>query len=336
MSQLEKANVTQIFIDKDRGAEIFVRACGGTYLPLRNGVSTGFAPLKGLTGSPADIAFLQQFVRVLVRRENKPFSVSEELRIDEGIDAVMRLDPAERSLGALRQVLGYKDAEGIGARLDRWARGGALGWAFDGEQDELSLGARFMGFDMTEFLDHPEIRTPIMLYLFHRIDALLDGRRVVVDIDEFWKALEDEAFKAFAQDGLKTYRKRNGILVFGTQSPADALRSDISHSIVEQTATKIILPNPYGREKEYREGLGLSAAEFKLIREELVSESRSFLIKQGQNSVVARLDLSEMDDVIAVLSGRAETVALMEKAIAARGTRPEAWLPYFQEHRREI
>jgi type IV secretion system protein VirB4 len=30
---------------------------------------------------------------------------------------------------------------------------------------------------------------------------------VVVDIDEFWKALGDEAFRGLAQDGLKTYRK---------------------------------------------------------------------------------------------------------------------------------
>jgi type IV secretion system protein VirB4 len=335
MSQLEKSGATQIFIDKDRGAEIFVRACGGTYLPLRNGVRTGFAPLKGLGNGPADIAFLQQFVRVLVRRDNRPFTVAEELRIDEGIEAVLRLDPAERSLGALRQVLGYKDAEGIGPRLDRWTRDGALGWVFDNEADELSLGAAFIGFDMTDFLDHPEVRTPIMLYLFHRIDALLDGRRVVVDIDEFWKALEDDAFRAFAQDGLKTYRKRNGILVFGTQSPADALRSPISHSIIEQTATKIILPNPYGRERDYREGLGLTAAEYKLIKEELSPESRAFLIKQGANSVVARLDLSGMDDAIAVLSGRAETLQLMERAREQSGPRPDDWLPRFHAMRRD-
>jgi type IV secretion system protein VirB4 len=336
MSQLEKSGATQIFIDKDRGAEIFVRACGGTYLPLKSGIRTGFAPLKGLTDAPRDVAFLQQFVRVLTRRENRPFTVAEEVRIDEGIEAVLRLPAQERSLGALRQVLGYKDAEGIGARLERWTRDNALGWAFDNETDELSLGAPFIGFDMTDFLDHAEVRTPIMLYLFHRIDALLDGRRVVVDIDEFWKALEDDAFRAFAQDGLKTYRKRNAFLVLGTQSPADALGSAIGHSIIEQTATKIILPNPYGRERDYREGLGLTAAEYRLIKEELSPESRAFLIKQGSNSVVARLDLSDMDDAISVLSARAETLRIMEQARALKGTRPEDWLPCFHVLRREI
>src|SRR3546814_10649349 len=106
----------------------------------------------------------------------------------------------------------------------------------------MTLGARFIGFDMTDFLDNADIRTPVMLYLFHRIDQLLNGERMIICIDEFWKALGDEAFRRFAQDGLKTYRKRNALLVFATQSPADALKSDISHSILEQVATKIMLP----------------------------------------------------------------------------------------------
>ena len=131
------------------------------------------------------------------------------------------------------------------------------------------MAARFVGFDMTQFLENPEIRTPTMLYLFHRVDELLDGQRVVVDIDEFWKALQDDAFRAFAQDGLKTFRKRNAFMVFGTQSPADALRSPIAHSIIEQTATKILLPNSDAKRSDYRDGLGLTEAEYRLIREDL-------------------------------------------------------------------
>ena len=39
LAALEKFGAQQVFIDKDRGAEIFVRACGGTYLTLRNGLT---------------------------------------------------------------------------------------------------------------------------------------------------------------------------------------------------------------------------------------------------------------------------------------------------------
>src|SRR3546814_8698794 len=81
---------------------------------------------------------------------------------------------------ARRQRLGQRDPEGIGARLEKWARGGALGWVFDNEIDALSLEAPFVGFDMTDFLDNPEVRTPLMMYMFHRIDGLPDGRRLEI------------------------------------------------------------------------------------------------------------------------------------------------------------
>jgi type IV secretion system protein VirB4 len=333
-AQLEKTGARQVFFDKDRGAEIFVRACGGTYLTLRNGEPTGFAPLKGLEPSHENTAFLRQFIRVLVRRESRPLTVAEERLIDEGLDAVMRLPAASRSFSALREMLGYSDAEGIGARLERWCLGGPLGWAFDGPADEVSMAARFVGFDMTDFLDNPEIRTPTMLYLFHRVDELLNGQRVVVDVDEFWKALEDDAFRAFAQDGLKTFRKRNAFMVFGTQSPADALRSPIAHSIIEQTATKILLPNPDAKRSDYCEGLGLTEAEYRLIREDLTLESRCFLVKQGHTSIVAKLDLSAMPNELKVLSGREETLVAMDEAIAHAGNDPAGWLPHFYANQR--
>src|SRR3546814_15910474 len=124
---------------------------------------------------------------------------------------------------------------------------------------------------------------------------------MVIAMYEFRKALSDPAFTAFAQDGLKTYRKRNAFLVFATQSPADALRSTISHSILEQVATKTFLPNPFGQRRDYIERFSLSEAEFKLVREELSPESRKFLVKQGHTSVVVGLDPIGMDDELPVL-----------------------------------
>lgn len=334
MAQAEKTGARQIFIDKDRGAQIFVQASGGTYLALHNGVATGFSPLKALTDCAPDKSFLSLFIRQLVRADGKPISVEEERRIEDGINAVMKLPVSERSLSALRSMLGMKDASGVGARLEKWTSEGSLGWVFDNPDDSMTLDARFIGFDMTDFLDNADIRTPVMLYLFHRIDQLLTGERMIICIDEFWKALGDEAFRRFAQDGLKTYRKRNALMVFATQSPADALKSDISHSILEQVATKIMLPNPFGARRDYVAGFALSEAEFKLVREDLSPESHKFLVKQGHDSVVVELDLSGLDDALAVLSGRAETTAQVDKIIAEAGSDPAIWLPLFHSRRR--
>lgn len=336
LAQLEKFGAQQVFIDKDRGAEVFVRACGGTYLSFKPGEPTGFAPFKALSDTPANRAFLGRLVRQLVGATDRLLSPPEDAAIDAAVAALAPMPPEQRSLSALRSLLGQRDAGGVGARLDRWRRGGPLGWVLDGEHDALALDARFLGFDMTHVLDAPEIRTPLMMYLFHRLQALVDGRRLVIDIDEFWKALGDEAFRGLAEDGLKTYRKQNAFLLLGTQSPADVLRSPIAHTILEQCATKLFLPNPHAAERDYVDGFGLTQREFALVREELDPSEHRFLIKQGLNSVVAELDLGGLDDELAVLSGRIETVELLDRLRADHGDDPAHWMGPFQQARRRL
>ncbi len=335
LAALEKFGAQQVFIDRDRGAEIFVRACGGAYLTLRPGEPTGFAPLRALADTPASRVFLGQLLRQMVTPQDRPLGAVEEAAIDEAVRALAPLPPARRSFNALRALLGQRDAAGIGARLERWCQGGALGWALDGPADAVRLDARFIGFDMTHLLDAPDVRTPVMMYLFHRLQGLADGRRLVVDVDEFWKALGDEAFRGLAEGGLKTWRKQNALMVFGTQSPADVLRSPIAHTIVEQCATQIFLPNPHASERDYVDGFGLTQREFALVRDELSPEQHRFLIRQGLDSVVAELDLTGMDDALAVLSGRTETVELLERIRAQHGDDPAAWMGPFHAARRQ-
>ncbi|MGL9623045.1 VirB4 family type IV secretion/conjugal transfer ATPase [Bradyrhizobium sp. U531] len=334
LSQAERLGASYVFFDKDRGAEVFVRAAGGTYLTLRNGTPTGCAPLKAMELTPANLSFLGQLVRQLVTPGNRPLSVTEGERIDSGLRALGQLRRTERSFGALRTFLGQQDREGIGARLEQWCRGAPFGWALDSEHDEIQLHARSIGFDMTSLLDHPTVRTPLMMYLFHRVEQLIDGRRLIIDIDEFWKALGDDAFRDLANNKLKTIRKQNALMVFGTQSPRDALASPIAHTIVEQCPTQIFLPNARGTRSDYVDGFHLTDAEFRLIKEELTPESHRFLVKQGHNSVVAELDLRGFDDALAVLSGRTETVELLDRIRAEAGDDPTRWLPLFHAQRK--
>lgn len=334
VARLERFGAERIFIDKDRGAEIFVRACGGTYLTLDNGEPTGFAPFRALPPTPSSRAFLVRLVRALVSRPDETLTVAQARAIDHGVAALEALPRERRSIGALRSLLGQGDAGGIGARLERWQAGGPLGWVLDNDEDVLSLDAPLSGFDITRILDHDEVRTPAMLYLFHRITERVDGRRLVLDIDEFWKVLDDPAFTDLARDGLKTWRKQNAMMVFGTQSPADALRSPIAHAILEQCATKIFLPNPHGQARDYVDGFGLTGTEFHLVRDVLTPESRRFLVKQGHDSVVVELDLTGMDDVLAVLSGRAATVALLDRIRGETGDGYAQWRDHFHARRR--
>jgi type IV secretion system protein VirB4 len=153
----------------------------------------------------------------------------------------------------------------------------------------------------------------------------------VLSIDEFWKVLLDPGFRDLVNDKLKTIRKLNGLVILATQSPADALRSPIAHSILEQCPTQILLPNARADRADYIDGLKLTEPEYLAVSQDLTVGGRRFLLKQGGASVACELDLSSLDDLVAVLSSRKNTVRLMEQLIAQVGPDPAAWLPHFRQ-----
>ena len=112
----------------------------------------------------------------------------------------------------------------------------------------------------------------------------------------------------------KTIRKQNGLGVFATQSPEDALRSDISAALIEQTATMILLPNPTADREDYMEGLKLTESEFQVVKN-LDERSRCFLVKQGHASAVCQLNLRGMDNELAVISASTDNIEIMDKIV---------------------
>jgi type IV secretion system protein VirB4 len=329
---LARQGVTQVIFDKDRGLDILTRALGGTYLPLRNGVPTGFNPLQ-LPPTAETIEFLKVWLRALVRG-TVPLTIREEGDLDAALMGTLALDASARRLSRLIEFTDATRSEGIHMRLARWCEStqGHYAWVFDNAADSLVgqlAKASLFGVDVTEFLDNALTRAPVTLYLFHVIRQLLDGRKFVCWMDEFWKLLSDPSFEGFAKDGPKTWRKLNGVMCLATQSASDVLDSSISRTIIEQTPTKILFPNPDANAAEYIEGFGLSEREFKLIKEQIEPGSRRFLIKQGHYSVVCELDLKGFDAELKVISGRASTVEELQRLIARTGPNPRQWLPSF-------
>ena len=321
-AQAQRFAPRTIIFDKDRGSEIFVRAMGGHYARLAAGQPTGFNPLQ-LPDTPANRAFLRDWIGTLLQVDS-----GEEMRVvSDAVDASFEHDPAFRRLRHFRELLGgsQRPQEGdLVARLGPWIGAGEHAWLFDNMADELDLGRKLVGFDMTALLDNPRLRTPTMLYLFHRIDERLDGDPTMILIDEGWKALDDGIFASRIRDWMKTIRKRNALVGFGTQSARDALESSISSAIVEQTATGIFMPNPKARAEDYCGGFGLSEHELELIQA-LPAHSRCFLVRHANHSVVVRLDLSGLPDILTVLSGRESSVRRLDALRAAHGESPAAW-----------
>ena len=343
LSQVQKFDPvpTIFFFDKDRGAEIFVRACGGNYLALENGQPTGFNPFQ-CERSDANVQFLAGLIKVLAGKTH--YTAREDEDIFRAVENMLDMPPHLRSMTNFQKSLPNMGDDGLYARLRKWTAGNALGWVFDNPVDIIDLErASIIGFDYTEVIDNAEVRVPVINYLLHRLEELIDGRRLIYVMDEFWKILDGGgALKEFAKNKQKTIRKQNGLGIFATQSPEDALASDISAALIEQTATLILLPNPNAAREDYIDGLKLTDAEFEVIRS-LDERSRCFLVKQGHASTVCQLNLRGMDDALAVISASTDNIEIMHRIVEEEASAsgidrgdlsPEQWLPRFQQERK--
>lgn len=343
LSQVQKFDPTPtiFFFDKDRGAEIFVRACGGNYLALENGQPTGFNPFQ-CERTEANVQFLAELVKVLAGKAE--YSAREEEDIYRAVEGIMDTPPQLRTMTNFRKSLPNMGDDGLYARLRRWTAGNALGWVFDNPVDTIDLEkAPIIGFDYTDVIDNAEVRVPVINYLLHRLEGLIDGRPLIYVMDEFWKILDGKGgLKEFAKNKQKTIRKQNGLGIFATQSPEDALASDIAAALIEQTATMVLLPNPNASRDDYIDGLKLTEAEYQVVVS-LDERSRCFLVKQGHGSAVCQLNLRGMDDMLSVISSSTDNIQIMHEVlgrksrqfgIAVDALKPEQWLKDFYENRK--
>ncbi len=334
-AQAQKFNCRMFFFDKDRGAEIFIRAMGGKYTTIDTSKSSGFNPLA-LPETNENKTFLNEWIRSMVSVNGETITATDMARINEAVNGNYKLPFKKRILRNIAPFLGISGPDTLAGRLEMWHSDGSRAKLFDNEIDNIDFfSSKVFGFDMGELLKDKVSISPVLLYLFHRISASLDGTPTMIILDEAWALIDNPVFAPRIKDWLKVLRKLNAFVVFATQSVEDATKSAISDTLVQQTATQIYLPNLKATEA-YRTIFMLSEREFQLIKT-IDPGSRYFLIKQDNSGVIAKIDLTGMTDIINVLSGRAETVLLLDEIIKEiKSDKPEDWLPIFYKRVRKI
>jgi type IV secretion system protein VirB4 len=327
-NSLSKFGTQTVYFDKDRGAEIAIRAMGGRYLSLERGAPSGFAPLK-LEPTTQNMLFWEDIIKFCSSMSGRPHSPQEEIEINLAVRALSLMPKEMRCFEAVRQNLPQVDGDSVAIRLKKWCAGQKLGWALDGDEDLLEFEPGVpSGFDYTELLDDEVVMPAVMMYLMFRVENIIDGRRFAFFMDEYWKALACSYFEDFAKNKQKTIRKQNGFGVYMTQSPSDTLASPIARALIEQTATFIFLPNPTADYGDYVEGFKLSESEFQVVKA-LPEGSRFFLIKQGNKVAVATLDLKGFTDELKILSGTTDGIARLDSIRARVGDDPDDWIEPF-------
>lgn len=327
----------QLFsIDYNRSTELFMKAFGGQYFTIKEGIDTGLNPFQ-LPETPALISFLNRLVYTLGANNDGVCDESEEQEIKAAIDTVMRLDVNKRGLSLMLQSIQLPK---LRARLSKWCRSenGQLAWCLDSPTNKFNPETMDMiGFDSTILLEigaggqaHPASE-PVLAMLFY-LKSLMqkEGRLMLTIVEEFWMPANYPLTQRIMASILKAGRLKNEFMMLNSQSPEDAINCKIFPAIVQQTATKIFLPNPDAEYESYKK-CNMTLGEFKKYSA-LGKLSRTFLIKQSNTSCFAKLDLFGFDDFLPLISGTTEDLAVSEKIIDTFGDDPDIWIPEFQQY----
>ncbi len=337
-AQMGRFGGRSFFLDRDESSKIYILASGNSrYVKIAPSSPVSMNPLQ-LPDTPENRSFLKSWFATLLLEEREqmiPSHIAET--INECIDyAYEQLAPEYRTLSIVSQYLPVDFPRW--SHLKRWLKqdatriDGEYHWLFDNDSDALNLEFDKVGFDVTFLMDStPQlIATPVYLYLLHRMRQCLDGRLTSFVLAEAWQLLASSFWEKTLREWLPTIRKKNGHFIFDTQSPQSIINSPIRHIVLDNLATLIVFPNPRAEKETYVDALKLTESEFEAIKES-TPESRLFLYKQEHESMLCRLDLSELSNFIRILSGNTRSITLLDELMKELGSEPQAWLPAFFE-----
>jgi type IV secretion system protein VirB4 len=353
--EARKFNNRLFFFDQERASELFIRAVGGNYRRLMKNPASNMLrmnPLQ-LPDTPQNRSFLRALLQYMVMDERLQVSEQDKQLAEQAIEHVYLLPQAERRLSnvipkfwpqtELPKASAAANADPFAAlsgatasvqevswqRMARWYGQGEHAHIMDSPHDELVLNQMVYGFGMTEVVKDRRVLIPIFSYLIHRIRQTLDGTPTMIVLDEAWSLVDNPVFASFIPAWLDELKANNAVVIFATESVDNIKESSITQPITQKMATQIYLPNQRATDA-YRTVFGLNNVEFELLNS-MSSSRREFLLKHYQEAVVANLDLSGMHDIIAVLSGNKESIALMENIMLDVGDDASKWLPLFRE-----
>jgi type IV secretion/conjugal transfer VirB4 family ATPase len=236
-----------------------------------------------------NLQFLFSFVKLLIEAGGGSVTGQDERDLYEQIENLYEIEPGQRRLGTLAQILNRK----LSQPLTKWVAGGQFGSLFDNISDNLTF-ARFQAFDFGGIRNSPEVLEPLLFYVLHRASAVIADEKLATTfkvflMDEAWLFLQHAKTKAYILEATKTWRKQNAAMILATQSTEDLLRSEMLAAVAESCPTKLFLANPGMDVAAYRDLFHLTQTEAELISR--LIPKKQILLKRPDMAKVLNLNV---------------------------------------------
>lgn len=208
----------------------------------------GFCPLAAID-TPADRAWATDYMVTLTTlrlKEGESLSTAQVNEIGRAINQ-MAADTTESRHRTLTDFLATVQDNAIKEALVYYTldeQHGRLGGLLDAEQDSLASN-RFIVFETSQLIALGDTAViAVFLYLFRQIEKRV-ARSIpsMVTIDEGFRTFGNPLALQKLDFFLETMRKENVAVGFATQNLEKVLNSIVGSTIIQATATKIMLPN---------------------------------------------------------------------------------------------
>lgn len=271
------------------------RAVGGRHYDVAAGRvdALAFQPLADVD-QPAERAWAASWLETLLDLQGVAVGPRERTRLDRALALLAEQPRAYRTLTELTVQL--QDPVLVEA-LRPYTVAGSYGALLDSGSDALDEDsggdASHQVFELRALLDlDDKILVPTLLYLFRRVERSLDGRPMLIVIEELWAPLMRTAFASRIRQWLLTLRKQNAtvLLVAHTLAQLDAVPA--KQVLLESCPTRVLLPNPEATNSAntrlYRD-LGLNDREIAIIAG--ATPKRDYYVSSPLGRRLVRLDL---------------------------------------------
>ena len=266
VTHAQKYDPVTVVLDLGRSYQKLATLLRGRYLEIGLRHTDVTINPFALDPTPEHLHFLHAFVRVLLEGHDAyRLSELEDREVYDAVENLYVLDRSQRRLFTLANLL----PRALAARLHKWVDGGRYAPLFDNLDDTLTV-ERLQVFDFEAMRAYPVLLEPLLFYVLHRVTERIQDPSEAATLklcvmDEAWRFIQHPTLRAYVQEGLKTWRKRNAAMILSTQTIDDFASVDLLRTVVESCPTKLLLANPALDRQQYADLFQLNEMELELL-----------------------------------------------------------------------
>ncbi|MDC0857316.1 hypothetical protein OAP83_01220 [Rickettsiales bacterium] len=334
IAQTAKIDFNLFYFDFFNSSEIFVNSLDGSYktLMLRD-FDMQINPFD-VEDSEASKEFLLSFLSMLTIEKTEISnnqiiqSDDKKLLLQKVVNKLITLPKEHRNIKSVDKMLKNTN---LGEKISFWANEGKFAKFFDHSKSEFNIEQgknNVYGYDLTNIAESKIILYPLVEYFLNKIETQsVENKPTIVVLDEAWRMVDNPFIGPKIDRIMESFKKKNIVIIFASESIDDVASSSLTKKLTQSLSTQIYLTNKNINES-YKELFNLSDAEYNLM-ENIKENNRKFLLKHANEAIAAELDLSSLEDIIAILSSNEYGIEIMQQVKAKTNGLASEWIPIY-------